>query len=373
MRASVKCVISFLLTVVLGASVVGFAQEAPKVPGPSAEQQKRLELMKSKGPEGSLTILPVILAGRPFDRVTEVVGLMLEQQGLKNIELGGTPFSPDSNTAIDALVRSVGEFVGKNPITTEYALYAEFNGNRQIGLVELRAVVVDKTGAVVWTDRQGAEDEAIKQLESKEPMTFSMLLAQRLGPALGLNEATARAAKPGKMARIMSERSGLPPESERAAMPARQTQFKESRQKATLAVYAVRMSGAVDAASATELATMINSESLCKAVAAAQSPLLQASQAGPNEMKVLWDLAREFRDYSRKNPPSTEYALYADYAFNPQNWEQGFVHFVVCDRSGEWVIVDMQNSHQPDYRTVKPTSKADCNKLLLKRLQGYLE
>jgi len=25
-----------------------------------------------------------------------------------------------------------------------------------------------------------------------------------------------------------------------------------------------------------------------------------------------------------------------------------FVHFVICDRKGEWVIVDMQNSHQPD-------------------------
>ena len=373
MRASVRRVVSFLLMAVLGASAVGFAQEAPTVPGPSPEQQKRLELMKSKGPEGSLTILPVVLAGRPFDRVTEVVGLMLEKQGLKNIELGNTPFSPDSNTAIDELARFVGEFMGKNPITTEYALYAEFNGNRQIGLVELRAVVVDTTGAVVWMDRQGAEDEAIKQLESKEPMSFSMLLAQRLGPALGLNDSTARTAKPGKMARLMDERSGLPPESERAGMPARQKQFKESRQKAKLAVYAVRMGGAVDATSATELAKMISGAGLCKAVATEQSPLLKASQAEPNELKMLWDLAREFRDYSRKNPPGTDYALYADYGFNPQNWEQGFVHFVVCDRSGEWVIVDMQNSHQPDYQTVKPTSKADCSRLLLRRLQGYLQ
>lgn len=65
MRASVKRVVSFVLMAVLGASAVGFAQEAPKVPGPSPEQQKKLELMKSKGPEGSLTILPVILADGP--------------------------------------------------------------------------------------------------------------------------------------------------------------------------------------------------------------------------------------------------------------------------------------------------------------------
>ena len=83
-------------------------------------------------------------------------------------------------------------------------------------------------------------------------------------------------------------------------------------------------------------------------------------------------MAREFRDYARKNPPEADYVLYADYVFNPQNWEQGYVHFVVCDRKGEWVIVDMQNSHQPDYEGIKPTSRADCDKLLVKRLAELL-
>jgi hypothetical protein len=58
--------------------------------------------------------------------------------------------------------------------------------------------------------------------------------------------------------------------------------------------------------------------------------------------------------------------------FNPQNWEQGYVHFVICDRRGEWVIVDMQNSHHPDYQSVKPISQADCDKILVKRLEQYV-
>jgi predicted nicotinamide N-methyase len=120
--------------------------------------------------------------------------------------------------------------------------------------------------------------------------------------------------------------------------------------------------------SATDLAGLINTAKLSTASAAGQAMLLKASQANPNELKVLWDLAREFRDYARKNPPEADYVLYADYVFNPQNWEQGYVHFVVCDRKGEWVIVDMQNSHQPDYESIKPTSRADCDKLLVKRL-----
>lgn len=372
MQRSSKLATGILLACALGLSPWGLSQEATKTPSTSGERQKRLELMKSRGHEGSLTVLPVMLLGKPFDRVSEVVGVLLEQQGLKNIELGATPFTPASDTTMENLSVSVCEFVKKNPVATEYALYAEYNGNRQTGLVELRAVVVDKAGQVVWMDRQGTQDEAMQRLESKEPMTFSVLLVERLSPALGLNEETAKSAKPGKMARRMEERSGLPPESERAQLPERQKLLKESGKTARLAIFPVRIVGAVNAGSATELSTMINTAGLLKSTPAVQAPLLK-SHADPNEMKMLWDLAREFREYSKKNPAGADYALYADYGFNPEQGEQGFVHFVVCDRNGEWVIVDMQNSHHPDYQSVKPKSSEDCNRLLVLRLKGYLQ
>src|SRR5208283_5456856 len=201
---------------------------------------------------------------------------------------------------------------------------------------------------VVWTYRLTADDPAIKRMGSPEPMSLSVLLVERLSPQLGLNEETARAAKPGKLAAIMDERSGLPPENERAALPERQKAMKQALPGTTLLVYPARVGGnAVDKDSAADLAKLINDAGLCKAAAAKQSVLLKASLADPNEMKALWNLAREFRDFVRTNPPAADYALYADYVFNSQNAEQGFVHFVVCDRKGEWVIVDMQNSHQP--------------------------
>jgi hypothetical protein len=373
MKRSLKLAMGILLTCMLGFTLQGFTQEKAKTSSVTGEQKKRLELVRSRGPGGSLTILPVILAGQPFDRVSEVVGVLLEQQGLVNIELGAKPFTPAREMDMEKLASSLSDFVKKNPISTEYALYAEYNGSRQTGLVELRALLADSAGHVVWMDRQGAQDEAMQRLESKEPMTFSVLLAERLAPVLALTEETAKAAKPGKMARRMEERSGVPPENERAQLPGRQKLLNESRHSMTLAIYPVRIGGTVNAASASELATMINAAGLCKSTPAGLSPLLKASQAEPNEMKMLWDLAREFREYTRKNPANADYVLYADYGFNPEQWEQGFVHFVVCDRSGEWVIVDMQNSHHPDYQSVKPKSSEDCNKLLLKRLQGYLE
>jgi hypothetical protein len=349
------------------------AGEAPPKSGVSPEQAKRSELMKSKGVDASLTILPVRLAGKPFDRVTELVGLLLEQQGLMNIELGKTAFDPGKGTTPEQMAISLGGFIRENPIATDYALFAEFNGSRQEGLNELRAVVVDKVGEVVWAYSLTPQDEAFKALESREPMTFTLLLIEQLGPNLSLSEETAKAAKPGKMAQLMDERSGLPPENERAPLTEREKIMRNLGKKGTLAVFPVRIGGdAVDVEGANDLAKKIKDAGLCNASAAKQSVVLKASQADPNEMKTLWDLAREFRDYSKKNPLDADYVLYADYVFHPENWEQGFVHFVVCDREGEWVIVDMQNSHKPDYQSVKPTTREACDRLLFKRLEDIL-
>ena len=379
MRKSITTMSSFravaltMPMVLLAVCVCRFSFASESQPGIAPEQQLRLELLKSKGPDASLTILPVCLAGKPWDRVTEVVGVLLEQQGLKNIELGKNAFAP-ADTNLDSLAAAVGAFVKTNPINTGHALYAEYNGNRQTGLNELRAVVVDQTGAVVWTDRLTMQDEAFKKLEERDPMTMSVLLVERLGPKLGLNEATAKAAKPGKMAAIMDQRSGLPPANERAALPERQQAMKQALPGATLLVYPTRIGGnKASVHSATNIVRLLNQAGLCKVLPAEQAVVLKASQADPNEMKMLWNLAREFREYVRANPPAADYSLYADYAFNPQNAEQGFVHFVVCDRKGEWVIVDMQNSHHPDYQSIGVISGARCDQLLVKRLEGYLK
>jgi hypothetical protein len=367
-RALALPVAMALLAVCLGRSAIAAESQAGLAP-----EQQRLELMKSKGPDGTLTILPVRLAGKPWDRVTEVVGVLLEQQGLRNIELGKTAFTPAA-TNWESLATNVGAFVKTNPITTGYALYAEYNGDHKTGLNELRAVVVDQTGAVVWTDFLTMQDEALKKIEDRDPMTFSVLLVERLGPQLGLNDETAKAAKPGKLAALLDQRSGLPPENERAALPERQQTMKPALPGATLLIYPARIGGnQTSLPSATNIVRLLNQAGLCKAVPADATVLLKASQADPNELKTLWDLAREFRDYVRAHPPAADYALYADYVFNPQNAEQGFVHFVVCDRKGEWVIVDMQNSHQPDYQSIGIISRERCDQLLVKRLEGYLK
>ena len=53
---------------VLFASAGVLAKEAAETPSVSPEQQKRIDLLKSRGPEASLTILPIQLPGTPIAR-----------------------------------------------------------------------------------------------------------------------------------------------------------------------------------------------------------------------------------------------------------------------------------------------------------------
>ena len=138
MRLFLKRVALGILFCFVFASAWSLAQTSQ--PQAADSQAQRLALMKSKGTEASLSILPVRLAGRPFDRVTEVVGLLLEQQGLKTIELGRAIFEPAPKVDLQGLAISVSEFVRGQPVTTDYVLYAEINGSREAGLNELIAL-----------------------------------------------------------------------------------------------------------------------------------------------------------------------------------------------------------------------------------------
>ena len=142
---------------------------------------------------------------------------------------------------------------------------------------------------------------------------------------------------------------------------------------ASLAVYPVRIQGREeDPGSAAVLAKMITDAGLCKASPAGRPLLLAPPPDDPNEMNLLLGMARAFREQVRKNPPDTDYALYADCFFLPQSQDLFMLHFAVCDRQGEWVIVDMQNSDHPDFQSIAPRTREDSARLLVKRLESYL-
>lgn len=373
-KFNLSVLVVFVLTMVLPSWCGnGLAVEDPasQQAFSSPEQAKRLDAMKHKGPAASLTIVPVMLVGRPFDRMTDALGVLLEQQGLRSIELGRTPFTGGVKAEMRALCGSLASFLRTNAIATDYALYAEFNGP---SLDEIRAVVLEKSGEVVWMDHQTTRDNAFQALGTqREPMTLLTFLTERLRPQFSLNDETARSGSHKLQDRFNAQSGYGSAEETGKLMPARVKAMKQSRQQATLTVLGVRMEGAVNVASASDLAKRINKTKLFQKAEPAKKPiLLEASLGSGDQAKYLWAIAREFQAYIKKNPPEADYALYADYLFNRQDWRQGGVQFVVCDRQGEWVMAELTNSGHEDYQRVKPISAEGCDTLLVERLQGFL-
>jgi hypothetical protein len=349
-----------------------FAADAPpaSASASSPAQQERLAAMKAKGPNASLTILPAMIAGRPFDRASAVIGVCLEQNGLQTIALNKTPFKTGVKAEWPVLSAALAAFLKTNVVATDYALYAEFNGPT---LDEVRAVVANKTGEIVWTDHQTTQDKAFQALGTpRDPMILIGFLVERLSPQLNLNAETAKK-RTHKLEDQFKSESGYAPAGEtEERMPARLKVMKTSRQKTTLLVLGVRMKGAANDTNAADLAKRISEAKLFQKVVPAKQPVLIEANLTGDQMKYLWDIAREFQAYVKKNPPDADYVLYADYIFNRQHWQQGGVQFVICDRRGDWVLAELTNSDQEDYQRVKPISAEGCDTLLLERLQGRL-
>lgn len=138
---------------------------------------------------------------------------------------------------------------------------------------------------------------------------------------------------------------------------------------ATLLVYGPRAGQGIGT-SAADLARVISGTTLTTAVAVAQTPTIEI-RADMNEQKVLWSMARNFAEFVKKNPPKEDYVLFADYLMgkDPQGKVGvGGVHFAICNRAGDLVVVDFQNNHHEDFQAINPTSPEDCDKLVARRL-----
>ncbi len=339
------------------------------------QQTEKLAALKAAGKEAAVTVLPAGLGGSLSKQVGEAIGMLLERGGMNNLELSTAEFRPPQQADLMATGKALGEFVRANPPKTDYVLFADFLGSPEKGVAEVRGVIVNKQGEVVWQDRQTPDDADFKRIKPQEPLQCCVLLAERLRPVLGLDDAARANAPEGKLAKRWQEKTGVPDEAEKAALKERQQAFKKAAANATLLIYPVRAGDEVSQDCATDLAKLINDAKLAKATAGDQGPQLEI-KGNMNEQKVLWDMARGVREYLQSHRPDADYVLYADYLMGRDASGKeavGGVHFAVCDRQGQWVIVDFQNDHWEDFRAINPKSRADCDRLVVKRLEGYCQ
>ena len=139
-----------------------------------------------------------------------------------------------------------------------------------------------------------------------------------------------------------------------------------------IAIYSTFVNEKYNAESAAHLTSLITQQIGCKTIKVDKQVSFQRQPTG-NEQKLLWDLARAFRDYLRANPADSNYAMLAEYFVNPAGGPAGAVHFVICEKSGDWVLTDFQNSTHEDFQRIVPKSIEDCDRLAVERLAKRLK
>lgn len=303
-------------------------------------------------------------------RVGSLLGVFMERAGVEDVALTEKQFaSPDTDDA-KQIAAALAEKVRKEPIETDFVLYGEIHGTPQTGPKLIFTIVVDRQGKVVLAARDDSKTYAqTSDMRPKDPMSCTIFLARRAQKFWGLADPLRPDAPASKLAARMRKQSGVPPEEEYAAIKKR---FDAISDTATFAVYPVKIRSETDKQCAAGLVEMLNRENVCRAVAADVEVKLTI-HGDPNEQKVLWDTARGFQDFIRKNPPKADYAVFADYGIGRSSsgkTKVGYVHTIVCDRAGDWVIVDFQNSHHPDFQAIGPKSREDCNRLVIRRAKA---
>jgi hypothetical protein len=327
-------------------------------------------MLKAKGLSAQITVFPVRLGDRAMPEAGEVLAILVEHGGMQNMEWTTQVFPRTSEAGFQQMSVEFGDYVRRSAIPTEYALYAELLGTPGVGAAEIRGVLVDKDGNPVWSYRQTPEDEDFRKARPKEPLECIVMLVNALREALGFRDPFGAGAFEGKLTKRSAERTGLPATSERTAM---QKALPDARAKfagSKVVVFPILVAGQPDRKQATHLAELLNDKELGRVEVAMAQPVIEIPP-GPNEQQRLWQVARAFREHLRQMPAAADYAVFADYGFTPDG-SVFTVHFFVCGRNGEWVIVDYQNDHSPDFQAIQPKSGDDCDRLVTQRLGRIL-
>ena len=333
----------------------------------------RVAALTARGPATPLTLLPIKLLGRPDANAADALGLVLERQGMPDLEVAAAPFTTAADTAWDQVPALLAAHVRALDASTPARtwLYAEFLGTPKRGPEEVRFVLVDHTGALLLADRQLPTDPDFKRTAGRDPdpLGCATLVADRLFKTAGWKKAPG-SIKAGKFAELWRAKSGLADQRELAAMRQRRDTLRENLGKARFAVLPTVSVATHDAASAARLAECVAKALGCHAATAADATKLQVAVSS-NEQKRLWDLARGLREHVRQHPLDADYVLVADLGVHEHDGPR-WVHVAVCDKAGEFVIVDMLNDQSPQFIKAQPKTLQDAEQLAADHLRQLL-
>ena len=346
-------------------------------------------------PEASLTISPVTLRMTgPVDKTkghrrfadaferdfrekgresAGTLGLLLEEKGYDKVEVTDANFQfPTEKVAPRKRAAAFGKVVSELGLKTDYALRVELTIHIERSWQEVYLVMADANGSIVWEDSHVRGDRGFGDYPGTKLGRLE-LACSRLAPVMGLDKLPKKELAEDKKRALREMRAKEPPSrSGLAAMEKRLVAMKKAGAAARVLVHPARVGGDHTAPTcATRLSKLLNEARLCRSTVAETGPVMGGT-GWPNEMHVLWLFARAVREHVRQHPADSDYVVFADYWVRPHDKAVHAVHFVVCDQAGDWVIVDLQNSHQKDFQRLKPKTLADCDRLVLERLKREL-
>lgn len=314
---------------------------------------------------GTITVFPIVLAGQPSAQVAHVVGIFLERASAPGVELTEATFRPEVAADAPTEATAFGTFAQKQAVATDYALFADVRGTPGKGIDEVRSVLADKQGKVVWSEAWKKGDAVFDKRRMHEPMDCCLFVVERLRPVLGLQDPNRRGAPEGKLAARMAEKSGAPSDAERTAMATRLEALRELGTKAKVLVLPPRCGKDWSKDGAQALAKALTASGLVTAEAAT-APVEFSVTPDSNEQAVLWGAAKALQAALKKGPARTDYVLCADFLMAAEG-KAGAVHTFLFDPAGELVWVDFQNSHHADFQATNPTGIDGCAALSGKR------
>lgn len=335
----------------------------------------RRQALHDAGVKAPFVLHPVRLLARPSRQVAEALGLVLEHQGMADLEVAAVAFDPAKDTRwedVPALFAAHVAAAGGDA-ANKHHLWAEILGTPKTGPEEVRFVVADGAGHVVFVDRQTPADADFRRTAAKDPdpLGCTTLVAERLFALADWKKAPG-SVRDGKFAKSWKERSGVPDPKELAAMKARLRTLRDGLAAARIVVLPTLAGGGHDGPSAGRLAAALAKELGCTVEAAAEGSKLEVAPDS-NEQKRLWDLARALKASLGKTPvTAADYVLVADLGVDAEG-KHCYLHLALATAAGDLVAVDFQNDQSPAVAKAMPKSLADAEALVVARLGSLLK
>jgi hypothetical protein len=342
-----------------------------------ADTSAPLPIVQERGEDLSITILPVVLAGKPMSEVGTAVGLFLDRGGLKHIEVSDAKYVPDPGTSLASVAAGLKGTLSEVAIETDLVLWAAFDGQvpspgTPPRVDAVRAVLTDSKGAPLWMDEQTPEDAAFQKIKPTNPMLCCVLLSKRLQGPLGIADPMSPTAEPGPFAKRYQEQIGAATDEEREAIDQRQAEFLERDGKATILVLPIKVGNAYDAAAAKKLADLLKDGGLGKARASSQTVEAKIP-GGPNQQRRMWLVARFLQGHVREHAPKEDYVLFVECFLDLEDAELQGMQMAMVSKAGDVVLVDLANDHQSDVSSLTARSVDDVLDLMVSRLSSELK